>query len=434
MIRLIPTVGELGRLGSHGGYLIVRFLIAIVLITTVGSLGGWAAARCRQPRVVGEMVAGIMLGPSLLGQVAPAAQHSLFPAELMPHLSLIAQLAIVVFVFLLGADLPLKLLRGSGGRVAALAVGMVGVPLVCGLVLAADLSGAYRPDGMALVPFLLFFGTSMSVTAFPVLVRILAEHGLIKTRIGALGLTTVGAGDALSWSLLVVVAALVHGNSATAALPTVALLVLFAGVIWTVFRPALRQFLSFAEKNAGLRPSSPVLLLLSAVSGAAITDWIGVHLIFGAFLVGMAVPRDNPTVQGFTRAIERGVAVVLPLFFAVIGFNMQIGLLQNLQDLVVCGLMIAVAITSKMGTTTLIARLTKLTWRESLGLGVMMNCRGLTELVVVSTGLSLGIIGQDLFVMFVAMTLVTTIMTGPLLGWLKLDRVRPEILPSVRIA
>ena len=164
------------------------------------------------------------------------------------------------------------------------------------------------------------------------------------------------------------------------------------------------------------------MLLLSAVSGAFITDWIGVHIIFGALLVGMAVPRKNPIVQDLTRNIERRIVVVLPLFFAVIGLNVQIGVLRNLQDLVICGLVIVVATTGKIGTTTLIARLLKLTWRESVGLGIMMNCRGLTELVVVSTGLSLGIIEQNLAVHFVVMTLVTTIMTGPLLEWLKLDK------------
>jgi K+:H+ antiporter len=432
MIRVVPTFGKLGQLGNGGGFLIVKFLIAIVLIIVVGSLGGWAAARCRQPRVVGEMVAGITLGPSLLGQFTPEAQHSLFPSELIPHLSLIAQMAIITFVFLLGANLPLKLLRGSGCRVAALGVGMVGIPLICGILLATGLSSVYRPDGVTLVPFLLFIGTSMSITAFPVLVRILAEHNLIRSRIGTLGLTAAGMGDAIAWCLLVVVVATIHGDSVVGAIPTVALLISFTVVTWTVFRPALRQFLAFAEKNAALRAGSTAVLLLSAVSGAFITDWIGVHAIFGAFLVGMAVPRENPIAQDLTRTIERGVTIVLPLFFAVVGFNVQIGLLRNLNDILVCGLMIVIAMTSKIGTTTLIARLTKLTWRESMGLGVMVNCRGLTELVVVSTGLSLGIIGQNLFVMFVAMTLVTTIMTGPLLGWLKLDRVEPNNLALVR--
>jgi len=421
MIRFIPTAAQLGRLGDGGGFLVVKFLLAIALIIVVGSLGGWVAGRIGQPRVVGEMVAGIALGPSLFGQFASGAQQWLFSSQLIPHLSLIAQLTVVVFVFLLGANLPLGLLRGSGRRVTALVVGMVAIPTMSGILLAGGiLSGLYRPAGVGLVPFLLFVGVSMGVTAFPVLVRILDEHGLIRSKIGMLGLTAAGIGDAIAWGLLVVAVAAIHDDSTTVAIRTVALLIVFAVLVWLVFRPALRRFLIFAEQNAAARASSTPVLLLSAVGGAFITDWIGVHAIFGAFLVGMSVPRENVLVRNLTQAIERGVAVILPLFFAVVGLNVQIGLLRNPQDLLACGLVIMTAMVSKIGTTTLIARLTKLTWRDSTGLGIMMNCRGLTELVVITTGWSLGIIGQNLFVIFVVMTLVTTMMTGPLLGWLKL--------------
>ncbi len=420
MIHFVPTVARLGELGQSGGILVINFLLAIVLIIAVGSLGGWVAGRLGQPRVVGEMVAGIALGPSLLGQFAPGVQRWLFPPELIPHLSLIAQLTIIFFVFLLGANLPLGLLRGSGRRVTVLGVGMVAVPVACGILLAGWLSEAYRPNNVALVPFLLFVGVSMGVTAFPVLVRILEEHGLIRSRIGALGLAAAGIGDVIAWCLLVVAVTAIHDDSAIIAIRTVALLILFVVFVWTLFRPALRQFLTFAETSAVARVSSTPVLLFSAVAGAFITDWIGVHAIFGAFLVGMAVPRENGRVRNLTQTIENKVATVYPLFFAVVGLNMQIDFLGNSQDLLVCGLVIAIAMVSKIGSTSLIARLTKLTWRDSLGLGVMMNCRGLTELVVITTGLSLGIIGQNLFVIFVFMTLVTTIMTGPLLGWLKL--------------
>ncbi len=422
MINFIPDVARLGELGDGGGFLIVKFLFAIVLIIAVGRQGGWVAGRLGQPRVVGEMVAGIALGPSLLGQFAPGVQHWLFPSELIPHLSLIAQLTIIFFVFLLGANLPLGLLRGSGRRVTALGVGMVAVPVLCGILLASGLSGMYRPDQIALVPFLLFVGVSMGVTAFPVLVRILDEHGLIRSRIGALGLAAAGIGDVIAWCLLVAVVAAVRDDSATAAIRTVALLILFVVVVWIFFRPALRQFLAFAENNAVARVTSTPVLLISAVSGAFITDWIGVHAIFGAFLVGMAVPRENVPTRNLTQAIEHRLGVVYPLFFAVVGLNVQIDFLRNSRDLLVCGLVLAIAMVSKIGTTTLIARLTKLTWRDSVGLGVMMNCRGLTELVVITTGLSIGIIEQNLFAIFVVMTLVTTMMTGPLLGRLRLDR------------
>jgi Kef-type K+ transport system membrane component KefB len=422
MIPAIRTIGQLWKLGHDGGLLLVKCLIAVVLITAVGSLGGWAAACFRQPRVVGEMVAGITLGPSLLGHFSPAAQNWLFPSVLIPHLSLIAQVTIIVFVFLLGAHLPLELLYGSGRRVAVLGIGMVSLPLACGILLAVSLSKVYRPDGVSLVSFLLFIGVAMAVTAFPVLVRILAEHDLTKSRIGALGLIAAGIGDAIAWCLLVVVVATAHSVSAAKVILTVTLLIVFIVAIWTVLRPALGQFLEFAERKA-LSPVNPtVVLLLSAVSGGFITNWIGVHALFGAFLVGMAVPRENSLIKDLTRTIERRIYVALPLFFAVIGLNVQIGFLGNPHDLLMCALMIVVAMASKIGATMFIARLTKLTWRDSLGLGVMMNCRGLTELVVASMGLSLGIIEPNLFAMFVIMTLVTTVMTGPLLGWLKLDK------------
>jgi Kef-type K+ transport system membrane component KefB len=261
----------------------------------------------------------------------------------------------------------------------------------------------------------------MGVTAFPVLIRILAERGLIRSKIGALGLTAAGIGDVIAWCLLVVVVATAHHASVAVAVPPIALLIVFAVAVWTLLRPALRRFLAFAGEHPAARTCATPVLLLSAVAGAFITDWIGVHAIFGAFLVGLAVPRGNVLVMDLTGAIERGVTAVLPLFFAVVGLNLQLALLGNPQDLLICGLITAVAVVSKIGSTTLIARLTKLNWRESTGLGVMMNCRGLTELVVITTGLSLGIIGHNLFVMFVVMTLVTTIMTGPLLGRLRLD-------------
>ena len=421
MINFIPAVVRLGELRHDSGYLIAKFLLAIVVIIAVGTLGGWLVGRFGQPRVVGEMVAGIALGPSLLGKFAPEVQHWLFPPALIPHLGLVAQLTIIFFVFLLGANLPLGLLRGSGSQVTMLGVGMVTIPVICGILLAGALPGTYRPDGVPLVPFLLFVGVSMGVTAFPVLVRILEEHDLSRSRIGALGMAVAGIGDAIAWCLLVIaVAAAMHDDSSAVAVQTVALIIIFAAVMWTLFRPALRQFLAFAEKNSAARIAAIPMLLLSAVGGAFITDWIGVHAIFGAFMVGLALPRENPLVQNINQPIERGVSVTLPLFFAVVGLNMQIESLGNLQDLLVCGLVIIVAMTSKIGPTTLIARLTKLTWRDSLGLGVMMNCRGLTELVVITTGLSVGIIGQNLFVVFVAMTLVTTVMTGPLLGRLRL--------------
>src|SRR5216683_2860461 len=344
MIHFIPTIAKLGSLAHGGGSLLGRFLVAVALIIVVSSLGGLAAVRCRQPRVVGEMLAGIGLGPSLLGHIAPAGERWLFPA----------------------------------------------------------------------------------------LVRILTELGLTRLRVGALALAAAGVDDAVAWCLLAVAVGTVHSGSAAGALKTVALLIVFAAGVWVVLRPALRQLLAFGATSAGARAASVVVLLATALCGAFITDWIGVHAIFGAFLVGVILPRENAVVRDLTRVTQGGVRIVLPLFFAAIGLQVRLDLLSAPRELLVCGLVIVVAVVTKVGATALIARPTGLTWRESAGLGIMVNCRGLTALVVLTTGESLGIIGQDLFVIFVVMTLVTTMMTGPLLRRLALDRSSPAAEPVQR--
>jgi len=432
MIHFIPTIAKLGSLAHGGGSLLGRFLVAVALIIVVSSLGGLAAVRCRQPRVVGEMLAGIGLGPSLLGHIAPAGERWLFPAVVSSNLNLIAELAVIAFVFLFGAELPLKLLRGSGRRVIVLGISMVAIPVACGILLAAGLSGSYRPQGIRPVSFLLFVGVATGVTAFPVLVRILTELGLTRLRVGALALAAAGVDDAVAWCLLAVAVGTVHSGSAAGALKTVALLIVFAAGVWVVLRPALRQLLAFGATSAGARAASVVVLLATALCGAFITDWIGVHAIFGAFLVGVILPRENAVVRDLTRVTQGGVRIVLPLFFAAIGLQVRLDLLSAPRELLVCGLVIVVAVVTKVGATALIARPTGLTWRESAGLGIMVNCRGLTALVVLTTGESLGIIGQDLFVIFVVMTLVTTMMTGPLLRRLALDRSSPAAEPVQR--
>jgi Kef-type K+ transport system membrane component KefB len=423
---LVSSVSSLGDLGQGGLPLISRFIGAIVLIIAVGWVGGWVAVRLGQPRVIGEMAAGIALGPSLLGQFAPNAEHWLFPAKLLPHLNLVSQFAVISFVFLFGADLSLGLLTGSRRRVAALGVGMVALPVGCGVLLAAALASHYRPAGVLPISFLLFVGVSIGVTAFPVLVRILTELGLDKSPVGVLALAAAGIDDAIAWCLLAVATATVNDGSLGEAVRTITFFVIFAVLTWTVLRPALRQFVAVAERYAQSYPSSRLLsaalLLLFALCGAFITDKIGVHAIFGAFLIGLSLPRNSSLVRDLTRTIERGVRVVLPLFFAVVGLKVHLDLLSGRRDLLVAGLILLVAIGTKLGGTTLIGRLTGLPWRESFGLGTMVNCRGLTELVVLTTGLSLGIIGPDLFVMLVLMTLVTTTMTSPLLKRLRLNR------------
>lgn len=401
--------------------LTARVLLAVVVIVVAGRAGGRVARALRQPRVIGEMTVGFLLGPSLLGAVAPALQERLFPPEVLPHLQVLAQLAVVGFVFLFGTELSLQFLRGSGRHLVAVSLGMIVIPVTAGILLALGLAGSYRPPGVSTASFVLFVGVATGVTAFPVLVRILQDTGLAGSRIGVVALTASGLADGVAWCLLAVAVGTASGDALTGPVGTAAMLVGFAVATWTLLRPALRRFVAAAEARRIPGVLVAAAFLLFAFGGAYATEEIGVHAIFGAFLVGLALPRDDRTVRRLTRQIERGVRLVLPLFFAVIGLTIDLGFLSDSGDLGVLGLVVLVAVASKLGGTAVVARLAGMTWRESTGIGVMVNCRGLTELVVLTTGLTLGIIGQDLFVMFVVMTLVTTAATGPLLAALRLS-------------
>ena len=404
-----------------------RVLLAVVVIVVAGIAGGRVAQLARQPPVIGEMAVGFLLGPSLLGQLAPGAQGWLFPKDVLPHLQVLAQLAVVGFVFLFGADLSLRFLGGSRRQVAAVAVGMLVIPVLAGVGLALWLAGGYRPDGVNLASFVIFVGVATGVTAVPVLVRILQDTGLVRTRVGFVALTAAGLADGVAWCLLAVAVGTANGDGLAGPAGTVALLVVFAVATWLLLRPALRHFVEVADERRLPGVVVAAALVLFAFGGAYATDQIGVHAIFGAFFVGLALPRDNPTVRRLTRGIERVVRMILPLFFAAVGLSIGLGFLSDPADLAVLGLIVLVAVTSKIGGTALVARLAGMRGREALGIGVMVNCRGLTELVVLTTGLSLGIIGEDLFVMFVLMTLVTTAATGPLLGVLHLEREADEL-------
>jgi Kef-type K+ transport system membrane component KefB len=420
-VHLAGVLTGFGGLSEGDVALTGRILLAVVVIVAASRAGGRVAEALRQPRVIGEMAVGFLLGPSLFGALAPEAQRWLFPPQVLPHLQDLAQLAVVCFVFLFGADLSLRFLRGSGRHVVAVALGMVVIPVTAGVLFAFWLAGDYRPPGIGLTPFVLFVGVAMGVTAFPVLVRILQETGLARSRVGFVALTAAGLADGLAWCLLAVAVGTASGDGLTGPAGIVTLLLLFAVATWTVVRPALRRFVELAERRKVPGVLVAAALLLFALGGAYVTDQIGVHAIFGAFFVGLALPRHSRRVRRLTRPIERGVRLVLPLFFAAVGLSIGLGFLESADQLAVLGLIVLVAVTGKLGGTALVARLAGMRWRESVGVGVMVNCRGLTELVVLTTGLSLGIIGNDLFVMFVLMTLLTTAATGPLLGLLHLD-------------
>ncbi|MFJ4198871.1 cation:proton antiporter [Streptomyces sviceus] len=400
-----------------------QVLVAGAVVVAAAGVLGLAARAVGQSPVVGEILAGLLLGPSVFGELAPGLSKEVFPAAVTPIMNNLAQVGVVFFMFLIGLEMPLTMLRRLGGKVLSAGHAALAVPFLLGMVAALRLRDEYQPDGVHTGPFLLFVALSVSVTAFPVLARILADRGLIGTRLGAMGLAMAGVGDVTAWCALGVVVAEVRSDSPLGVLVAVAEVLAFTLVLWFAVRPALAHVLRVLEsRHSGPLPVGTLITFFVLIC-AVTTNVLGVHAIFGAFLAGVVMPRSSRTVRDFAHRTE-GLALwlLLPFFFAAVGLQTRLQSVFSLSALGVLALVLLVAVAGKIGGTFAAARLAGEGYRESLGLGVMMNCRGLTELVVLNVGLSLGVIDSRLFAVLVVMTLVTTVATDPMLRLLRLDR------------
>ncbi|MCC2277836.1 cation:proton antiporter [Streptomyces sp. ET3-23] len=416
-----------------------RLLLALaVVVAAARAVGGVFARFLRQPRVVGEMVSGIVLGPSVLGAVAPHVHRTLFPAGLLPCIDAFAQIGLALFMFLVGLEFagesraargPREISGvpgsgggsgGTGGRAGTM-IGLCGtaLPYSLGVALACALYGTRAPDGVGFLPFALFLGVAMSVTAFPVLASILMERGMMHTRAGRLAVLAAAGADLLCWLLLAVAVALLRNASLAGVARTLALTTAFCAAMVLLVRPLLRTMLL---RPARWLPDGALLALVLVgvlLSGVA-TDRIGVHLIFGAFLFGALCPADAPglrAVQG--RMQEFTTSVLLPPFFASVGLKTELGLLGGDSALWLWfAAALAVAVAGKLAGSGLAAALTGVGGRDALRVGVLMNCRGLTELVILGIGLELGVLTPSLFTVLVLVALTATAMTAPLLDLL----------------
>ena len=376
---------------------------------------GWLFRRAGQTAVVGEMLAGVLLGPSLLGRALPNVESFLFPAPAMPALHLISQLGVILFMFVVGMELDFAELRRHARATAIISNVGILVPFCLGALLSAQLYGAYAPEGVRFATFALFSGVAMSITAFPVLARIISERGLSGTVLGTTGLGCAAMADVTAWCLLALVLAIGRGSGIAAPLVAAGSAALLGVAVLKGVRP--RAVAIFGSTHAPVAPPALLSVVLVFMFVAAlVTESIGIHAIFGAFLAGMAVGGAAQLRDPLRRAIEPlAGSVLVPVFFAYSGLRTEIGLVRG-GDWIVCGAIIATAVIGKLGGTALAARWTGMPWRDSLALGALMNTRGLMELIVLNVGYDLNIISPALYTMMVVMALATTCMTGPLLG------------------
>lgn len=393
---------------------LVLFVVQAIFIILLARLLGVVARKLGQPLVIAEIVAGILLGPSLLGWLWPNVKEALFPASSMPVLGLLSQVGLVLFMFLIGLELDPKLLKGKTHSSVAISHSSIVVPFALGAMLAFKIHGTLAPEGVKFTSFMLFMGAAMSITAFPVLARILVERRLLRTRIGAVTIACAAVDDVTAWCILAFVVSVARSASPLEALRTTVLSLVYIGVMLKLARPLM---IRWAERTGpGLTQNRIAAILLLLLASSLVTEWIGIHALFGAFLFGAILPKEGGFAAALAEKLEDLVVVLLlPLFFAYSGLRTQIGLLNSTENFVVCAWIIVLACVGKFGGSAVAARLTGMSWRESSAIGVLMNTRGLMELIVLNIGLDLGVISPTLFTMMVVMALVTTFVTTPLL-------------------
>jgi Kef-type K+ transport system membrane component KefB len=410
------------------GDVLFHVLVALVAILLAGRWLGKLCLHIGQPRVIGEIVAGILLGPSLLGRVWPEAMQFVLPTmppnDIRGSLGIIAQIGVILYMFLVGLELNAGLIRHHAHAAVAISHASILAPFILGSSLALALFRELAPAGVPFTSFALFMGIATSITAFPVLARILTDRKMEKTPLGVMALSCAATDDATAWCLLAFVVGVTQAKLGGAFWTTLMALAYIAFMV-AVVRPLAVRFLG---GDAQKLPKSrlAVWVLVALLLSAATAEAIGIHAIFGAFLLGAVIPHDSEVARDFRHKLEDIVKILLlPAFFAYTGMRTEISLVAGWQDWLITAAIILVATVGKFGGTLAAARFTGLDWRTSSALGILMNTRGLMELVVLNVGLDMGVISPKLFAMMVIMAVATTFATTPILMWL--TKGRPDL-------
>jgi len=406
-----------GELRKNFGSPLGSFILQILTILIASRVCGLILRRLGQPRVMGEIIAGVCLGPSLLKAVFPEFHGFLFPESSLPRLFFVSNIGLILFMFIVGLELDLSSLRSRAKSALLISHFSIILPFVLGAGLALFLFGEFGPRGFGFLSFALFMGVSMSITAFPVLARIIQENNLTRTTLGAAAITSAAIDDVTAWCILAVIVGIVQSGSSAGAYAVVSLALVYAGIAVFAVRPALRQWLAPSRSgSARIAPERLAIVFMILLASGLVTESIGIHALFGAFLAGVIMPEEGAFKAKLVASVE-GVStlILLPVFFAFTGLRTEIGLLNDAHSWLICGAIVAVAVIGKMGGSIAAARWTGLDWREAAGLGALMNTRGLVELVVLNIGYDIGVLTPKIFTMLVIMAIVTTMMTGPLL-------------------
>ena len=406
--------------------------MSTVLLTAL--LCGWLARRLGQARVIGEIVGGILLGPSVFGRFAPDASARLFPQNSLGPFEVLSTIGLVLFLFLIGSELDLEHLRRQRGT--ALLASAMGIlfPFVMAMTVAPSLRIRFAPDGIGKLPFALFLGISMSITAFPVLARILEERGLQSTSLGTTALMCAAVDDVCAWLLLAVGLALIPHEGESMGLPIRLLwLGLYLAVMFGIVRP-LGKWVAQRQNTGDLSYVIFGVVIATLLASAAATEAIGVHPLFGAFLAGVCFPRIERWQSAVRTRLDTIVSILLlPLFFALTGMRTRLDLLSGTTIWMWTGVVLIAAVAGKMGESVLAARWTGQSWRDAMALGALLNTRGLVELIVLNIAYSAHVFSPTLFTMFVVMALLTTMMTNPVLNLLGVEdsSAKPRKLATV---
>lgn len=392
----------------------ILFLFQLLLIISVAKLTGFLLSKLGQPAVVGEIAAGIILGPSILGAVFPEFSAQVFPAESLKGLQYLSQIGLLLFMFIVGLELDFSELKGEAKSIAIISSLSIIFPFIIGTIVGINIFNSFTPEHHTILSFTLFMGISFSITAFPVLARIILERNMQKTRVGYLSLSSAAINDCSAWFILSIILAYIKTENFYDALTRLVFIVLYLLFMFFVVKPLIKKNLHRIENHF------TIIMIAIVLLSSILTEALGIHALFGAFIAGLIISDKSFNKSDLIKKIhDISVILFLPIFFALSGLRTSIGLLNNSYLWFIFIIILILAILGKLVSSAMAAKISGLSWRESLSIGVLMNTRGLIELIILNIGYDLGIIQPTLFTILVLMAIVTTFMTGPLLEIIK---------------